>query len=552
MSESSLRWSVILCAVVVYAAGCEATESQEPPPDTAVDVVDVTDDGGGHVNALEALYTLPVQLSRPEDGAPVTPTERVAFTTALDGLLLEMGYFDYVLRSSHGVDASTGLPEYMLWWSDVDAVRDGDTVRFEHRDLPEHGGHNIAGAHARILGAAILSYFRTGDPTAARTAALYCRGIGALMLGMVHDADDPLPHLMARNVITFDHAYQTHDGRKKEVSYSKWYHAYSRWNCERFLYADNPTWGPVWVTNVRSKDDVGEVLRVAGFMEMASLHAGDADMRDACGASLELLRGFTADIADHGYYIRTKDTEGAPFIFSLKEKPEGMKVSTDLDNFVTFDPFFPAAECNQKRACDWIGHHDGTRNDCGDGGTNMFERVSLENNYPNVNFYRAYHMANLLQSYLHDDAAAAQLLLEGLVRRFEADMSYDITHVPVSGDRWHSDLAVALVRAAALGYPLTNREVRLVHLYYGRAIDRLSGWAYWDLWADGIPDGVYDYKPPNRDVGEDGEQDHWIKVPDLAALVEYCASPYRNPAGVPPVDCDILGRRDQASGGAEE
>lgn len=26
----------------------------------------------------------------------------------------------------------------------------------------------------------------------------------------------------------------------------------------------------------------------------------------------------------------------------------------------------------------------------------------------------------------------------------------------------------------------------------------------------------------------------------LAAPVEYCASPFRNPVGVPPVDCDAL------------
>ena len=508
-----------------------------PAPDAA--------DGLGGVEVrgaepLAELYRLPFEYTRPEDGAPVAASALAAFSADLAGLLEEMSYFDYILRSSHGVDASTGLPEYALWWSDVEAVRDGAIVRFVHEDLEEHGGHNITGAHSRILGAAILAAFGTADPAAVRVATLYCKGVGALMLGMVHDEDDPLAFLMARNVVAFDHEYSTHDGHLKAVEYSNWFHAYSRWNCERFLYADNPSWGPVWVTNVRSKDDVGELLRVAGLMEMASLHADDEDLRTACGESLELLRGFAADLVDHGYFIRTKDAEGAPFIFSQTEKPEGMKESTDLDNFVTFDPFFPGAECNAKRACDWVAYHDGTRNDCGDGGANLFERVSLENNYPNVNFFRAYHMANLLQALLHGDDTSAELLLEGLVHRLEEDMTYDTTHVPVSGDRWHSDLSVALVRAAALGYPLTHREVRLIHQYYGRAVERLSGWPYWDLWADGIPDGVYDYQPPNRALGEDGEEDHWIKVPDLAALVEYCASPFRNPAGVSPVDCEVF------------
>ncbi len=532
------RAAVIILGLAALWACADGARS-DGVPDAAPAEVPGPDAGGD--SPLDALYGLPFSLGRPADGAPVSPAARTAFSERLGGLLREMGYFDYVLRSSHGVDASTGLPEYALWWSDVEAVRDGDIVRFVHEDLPEHGGHNITGAHARILGSAILASFSADEPAAARVSALYCRGVTALMRGMVHDADDPLPHLMARNVVAFDHAYLTHDGRKKEVAYSNWYHPYSRWNCERFLYADNPTWGPMWVTNVRSKDDVGDLFRVAGFMEIASLHAADADVRAACGEALASLRGFAADIADHGYYIRTKDAAGAPFIFSQAEKPEGMKVSTDLDNFVTFDPFFPGAECNQKRSSDWIGYEDGTRNDCGDGGPNMFERVSLENNYPNVNFYRAYHMANLLQSILQGDVAGAEELLHGLIRRFEEDMVYDTTHVPVSGDRWHADLAVALVRAAALGYPLTDREVHLIHQYYGRASERRTGWPHWGLGAGGLAGGVYDYKPPNRDVGEDGAEDHWIKVPDLAAPLEYCASPFRNPAGVPPVDCEALG-----------
>jgi len=452
-----------------------------------------------------------------------------------------MSYFDYVLRSSHGVDASTGLPEFVLWWSDVDAVREGATVRFVHRELEEHGGHNITGAHARILGSAIAASFLVPDPLIARVAELYCRGVTATMQGMVHDGDDPIPILMARNVITFDHAYTTHDGRSKEVSYSNWFHSYSRWNCERFEYADNPFWGPVWVTNVRSKDDVGELLRVTALVELAHLHSANADLRAACGETLDYLRGFTADIAEHGYFIRTKDEDGAPFIFSLVEKPEGMKESTDLDNYVTFDPLFSGAECNAKRACDWIGLDTGSLNDCGDGGPNMFERISLENNYPNVNFFRAYHLANLYQSLLHADVASALHLLEGLVRRFEEDMTYDTTHIPVSGDRWHADLSVALVRAAAQGYPLTHREVRLVHRYYGRAVERLADWPNWDLWADELENGTYNYKPPNNALGEDGDKEYWIKVPDLAALIEYCASPFINPAGARPVDCAIMG-----------
>ena len=512
-------------------------------PEEDVTDDDTTVDGDTENESDEEILTiqLPFKLDRPDNGDPIPPSELSDFSERLAGLLKKFSWFDYILRNSHGVDASTGKPPYAQWWSDVDAIKEGDTVTFMHRDLPEHGGHNIGTNQYKILASSIAASLLSNDPTINQLTALYCAGVSATMKGMVHDENDPIPHLMARNVIAFNHSYTTHEGRKKVVNYEQWYHPYSRWNCERFEYTDNPYWGTMWVTNVRSKDDVGGLLRNTAMIEHAANLSLDEGVRQACGETLELLRGFCSDIVDSDYYIRTKDDNGEPFIFSLKEKPEGMRISTDLDNYITFDSLIPDSECNAKRANDWIGKRDGSLTDCGNGSQTDYEKISLYNNYPNANFYRSYHMANAYQSLLHGDNESAKLLLQGMVERFEEHMDYDLEDIPVSPDRWHMDLASALIRAAAQGYPLTSREIRLIHKYYERAMDFHKEWPYWNLWDESVPDGTHAIKPPDNDGSQGDERQYWIRIEDMSALIEYCWSPYKNPDGRSPVDCEIMG-----------
>lgn len=500
---------------------------------------------GGEDSDTEIVSSLPTGLpfilERMDEGDPVPASETHAFTTRYAAWLKQVGYFDYVLRSIHGVDASTGKRDYALWWTDVEAVKTDDTVTFRH--LPsekDHGGHNIITNNARLLAPAIIGALWANDSAASRVAEQICKGITHTMLGMVRDADDPLHHLMARNVVTFNHEFVTHDGRKKAVDYSAWFYPYVRWNCSRFKYEDNPHWGEVWVTNTRSKDDVGQLFRVSGWIRYASELARRPELRSACSETLELLQAFASDIVDNGYYIRTKDQEGQPYIASQTPIPGIDKISLDLDNYVTFDPLVPDSECNARRAADYLGYSDGTRNDCGDGDVNPFELMSLFNNYPNVNFFRAYHMANLLQSLIHGDDMAARTLLEGLVARLDADRTRDIAGIPVKQDNWLADLAFNLVQAAALGMPLTSTEVRLVQRYYLRALEHYEKWNHWDLWDPSIPDGSYSYKPPNRETTPDGEHVYWPRIQDMGAFIELCWSPFRNPSGAAPVDCDVI------------
>jgi len=80
----------------------------------------------------------------------------------------------------------------------------------------------------------------------------------------------------------------------------------------------------------------------------------------------------------------------------------------------------------------------------------------------------------------------------------------------------------------------------MVQDHYGRAVDELASWPYWDPWAATVPDGELGaYRPPSC-KGSGADESCWIGVEDLAHVFESCWSPLVNPAGARWVDCDIV------------
>ena len=284
--------SLLMMLVVTACQDDTPRTSDVGPEDSkATDLTKDLDSPETNPDATDPLpRALPFVFERGPEGEPVPAEETRAFTLRLAAFLKETRYFDYLLRTSHGVAESTGKKPYALWWTEVDAIKEGALVRFVHQDLAEHdgGGHNMLTGNTRILGPAVAGALMSQDPGVERLVTRLCQGVSSMMLGMVYDADDPLPHIMARSMVSFNHSYTTHDGREKAVDYGHWFYPYVRWNCSRFLYEDNPHWGPVWVTNTRSKDDVGHVYRVAGLLRYAVADSANAELREACGETLEL------------------------------------------------------------------------------------------------------------------------------------------------------------------------------------------------------------------------------------------------------------------------
>ena len=155
----------------------------------AVEALDLTETSGDASPGLPR--SLPFVFER-DLGVeePVPPGDTRAFTLRLAAFLKETRYFDYLLRTSHGVAESTGKKPYALWWTEVDAVKEGDLVRFVHQDLTEHdgGGHNMLTANTRILGPAVAAALLSEDPGVERLVTRLCQGVSSMMLGMQYDA----------------------------------------------------------------------------------------------------------------------------------------------------------------------------------------------------------------------------------------------------------------------------------------------------------------------------------------------------------------------------
>jgi hypothetical protein len=491
----------------------------------------------------DAAYppTLPFSFERRDNSEPMSPEELAEFSETVRDFFVEFDLPAWLLRTSHGMDASTGLPDYRLWWGDVYAQRHGDTVDIVHEYSEEHGGHNILKRNSLLLTSAIGGYLHSGDATLGELSRQFCNGISFTMLGMVHDENDPVHHLMARNVVASNHTYTTRDDRRKHVDYSNWFFPYDRWNCSRFVYQDNPYWGEVWVTNTRSKDGLGYLFRAAVAAEQAAVHAPDAQVREACGQTRDLLHLFARDIVDNYYIIRSKDKDGRPYRPGVDPEPDEADVG-DLASLVKWDPLLPDAECNAKQAAALLGYGSRLGNDCDAfGGNRIYELGAMSNNPPNGHIMRSYHIANILLALTRGDNFAALKSLGGLEDRFTRDLGISFSWVDVSPDSWFRDIAVNWLEAATAGYPLTADEARTVQAYAERTIEKFRAWENWDLWADSMPEGVeLEVHPPTGETLEGGEKIAWFNPYSLALFFDYCTGAYRNPSSAPVIDCTIF------------
>ncbi len=548
------NWILFLLSLLLFSvtiAGCTADDDddssddddQTPTADDDTGESDDDDDTPAVDDDTDEPYPpeLPFSYVRDDDSPPLTPEELTAFSEAMRDFYRDTDYLNWLLRTSHGMDESTGLPPYRLWWEEVYGWKDGDTVSFVHEYSEEHGGHNILKGNSLVLGSAVGGYLQTEDSVLGELTTQFCRGISSTMLGMVYDENDPIHHLMARNVVTSNHTYPTHDGRQKAVDYSNWYHPYDRWNCSRFNYVNNPYWGDVWVTNTRSKDGLGYLYKAALSVYHAANHAPDESVREACGETWSLLTLFARDIVDTDYVIRSKDEGGNAYRPGVDPEPEEADIG-DLASFTAWDILAPDAECNAKQASALLGYESRLDNDCNPfGGNRLYELGAILNNPPNGHIMRSFHLANIILALHHGDNEAAYKSMTGLEERFARDLNLNLEMVDVAEDGWLRDVAVSWLQSATVGYYLTNDEIRTIHEYAYRAIEEYRQWPNWDLWAESVPaEEELEVIPPNSKTLPDDSNIYWFQPYALGLFMEYCWGLYRNPESPPVIDCEIF------------
>lgn len=461
---------------------------------------------------------LPFEIDRENDGEPVTDAEIKEFTKKLMSFYKNVEFGKWLNRISHGVHKSTGYPDYAIWWHDVDPIKKGDTVIWKHGS--RGGAHNTSIPTTKVLGQMIAGYLLTGDEEMAYIAEQYMKGLMAFMKGMVYDKDDPYQFIMSRNIVTFNHSYTIEGNKKKEIDYQDWYYAYEGWNAQRFEYKNNPFWGDVWVTNMRSKDDVPHIYRATAYVLYMEEWAQREDLRKVAEETHYYMRGFTKDIVDSGYYIRTKDKDGNVYI-----------PTEDLASFVTYEFMDPNAECNAKLTSALIAYSEPRGLNCRYGGINAYEEVAVKNHYYNLEIVSNFHLDSQLFSLIKREDRAAKYLTKGIIERIDTYMAMKDTDFK-DEPGFLGDMAAYLFKAGAQGIPLKNSEVRLIHTQYSKSIDDYLNWQYWNLWDSSIPDGQYPYNPHS----ENGR----VNIEDMFYVFEYCFSPFKSKNGARVVDCDIV------------
>ena len=502
--------------VVVAAVGCSGAESEAP-------------DAAGPAPAPGSCEALPQRaeatIHREPAGVAPTPEATAAFTRKLTGLWKRRNYFQWIVDTSHGVDATTGMRDWMVWWTDVDVVREGGQLTFRH--VEGGGPDNIMIPTTRLLAEASAGLLLTGDPALARLVEQYAKGVTATFLGMVWDENDPVRSIMARAVLPENDEVPLSGGRTKKIDYSAWRKPTEAWNTDTIRVANNPFWGDVWVKNLRSKDDVPHIYLAAAILPYVAACAADPDARAAAREADSYLRGFAEDILASGYWIRTK-TETGEII-----KPGA---PSDIANFVTFDFLAPNAECPAKLATALLARDGAEGNACLGGFGGRIERAAAHTHYYTYAILKNFHLAALMHSHVDRQKAAAEQLLAGLVVRVDEDFDMQDPDLPTERARWEADLAVFLVQASGAGLPLTGREAALIQREYDAAIDAIDAWPYWDLWDPALPDGVYPLRPSAN-----------IHAEDMAYFFWHCWSPFRSAEGAEIVDCAII--RDPARWG---
>jgi len=207
--------------------------------------------------------------------------------------------------------------------------------------------------------------------------------------------------------------------------------------------------------------------------------------------------------------------------------------SKDLASFVDYDALIPNAECDPKLTAALLAYGEPRDNDCGNGISQQYETVATGSHYFNYGIVRYFHLTAIVNALVSKQDRVAKDLLKGLIERCDimtADQSERVDHT-----EWDADMASYLLAAAASGLPLTSAEARIIQDRYTLSVDHYSEWPYWDLYDSSVPDGEYEYRP-NRDAADTKH----VRPEEMAYLLQYCYSPWRNPAGVEIANCDVV------------
>jgi hypothetical protein len=332
---------------------------------------------------------------------------------------------------------------------------------------------------------------------------------------MVRSAGDPNPTLLARTFYR-PNIVSTDGGRSLVIDYSQTYPGIDADPSSYVHLPANPSFGDIYVKNKRSKDDIGHMLRSMTQVEACTPRLDAAGQAEIAEMSA-LFTSWAKRVDAQGFVIETLDKSA-----NVWAPPDQLARYTLLGN----------AECLGALAVRLKGQGAQGNLDC-QSGMQSVESAGwsfLKNDARQI--LRTNHAAAIVLAYQKGQTTPALALLKGLTQRVELDMGFAESGAPPAGFNL-MDVASTFAFAANVGVPLTSREVRWMH---GRLNEAHVGMraaaqkATFSVFDAATPDGTYSYDPPN--IG--------LFYRDLGMMIGSCASPYRNTAGRPLLDCKRL------------
>ena len=388
---------------------------------------------------------LPFTFTRPDVGTPLTAQEVSDFTAKITGFWKDTNHFHWLSWISHGMTADNpdGMPDFKILYNDIQAIKAGDTVTFQHTG----GDDNLTIDFSKEFNVTAAAYLESGDPFLGQLLQDWCKGYVALFMGMIWGpADaDPEQRILPRNILIGDNDY-VEEGRKHKIEWGPAKHPSDDWNAKTFENPYNPYWGDIWIRSMRSQDDVPHIYRAVPMMMRLSVDAQDENVRNEAARSLSYLQSFASDVVDSGYFIRTKNRTGNT---EVPLNPDG--TVADLASFVEYDPLIKNCQCNAKLASSLIAYADPLGLDCGNGIGSLYEMIATMQHYYNWEIIRYFHVSALTNALMANQKDVALNLLKGMALRVDQMIHDDASRAKI--DVWDADGASYLVTAAVAGLP---------------------------------------------------------------------------------------------------
>lgn len=538
----SVRWRAVAAAGLLLA-GCD--DAGLPAGDGQVDLGDAASadaaveagaldrgpgeggaEGGGDAAQADATSAdaaqadaasgpppskLPFSYMRPDVGQPVTAAELKTITTKYLELLKETRWFDVVDERVHGWPQSDPAKQYWYgtWWSGVSVIKKGGKVTYLHsKDGADNNGLRTAqlmegACHATLLWGA-----------AADEALLHklIRGFSSWILAFEQTSGGPAQTLLSRAAYPKSIS-STDGGRALYIDYSLNRPGVDNGATSYVHLPTNPHWGDLYVKNMRSKDDLGPMFRALAQVESCAGRL-TAPAAKSMAQMRTLYKAWSVQLEQDKWVIATLDKQ--------------LKLFFPLDTLARFINV-GGVECSGMLAIRLMGQGTPGTLNCGSG-ISLPEALGGELiKSGNKQMLRTYHEAATNQALNAGEKTVALDLLKGLAQRLAQNMSA-IEAGKQPSNLNTMDFTALILHAASAGVPLTSREVRWVHKRIEEAHSSYRTAAmlkHYKVFDPKTPDGTYAYEPIASGFFYN----------DSALPLGTCASPYRNPAGRPLLDC---------------